>query len=182
MVKTGLRRFAIMTTLEHGAEMMEVQMSRSKLILGRHDVRVDASCRVRIPSDWYVAMGEPAQVRLMPDPHEKCLDLMAPEVFDEGLSKVKRDPGHRDLAEKLEQESVLLRVGAGRRITIPARSREFADIKNICVLEGAARMIKLRRPEFPTREEILDSPLLNDILNEMDKFVSTASSNERAGQ
>ncbi len=153
-------------------------MSRSNLILGRHDVRVDASCRVRIPSDWYVAMDEPERVRLMPDPHEKCLDLMAQEVFDEGLSQAKRDPGQRDLAEKLERESVLLRVGAGRRITIPAQLREFAGIEDICVLEGAARMIKLRRHEFPTREEILDSPLLNDILNEMDKLVSTASSHK----
>lgn len=178
MVKTEMRRFAIILALNHGNEIELMKMPGSNLILGRHDVRVDSSCRVRIPSDWYVAMGEPAHVRLMPDPQEKCLDLMVPEVFNEGLSQMKRNPGHRDLAEKLERESVLLRVGAGRRITIPARSREFADIKNICVLEGAARMIKLRRPEFPTREDILDSPLLNDILNEMDKFVPTASSSE----
>ena len=152
--------------------MKVVQMSRSNLILGRHDVRVDASCRVRIPSDWYVAMGEPAQVRLMPDPHEKCLDLMSPEAFAEGLAQAKRDPGQRDLVEKLERESVLLRVGAARRVTIPARLREFAGIGDICVLEGAAGAIKLRRPEFPTREDILDSPLLNDILNEMDRVVT----------
>lgn len=157
-------------------------MSRSNLILGRHDVRVDASCRVRIPSDWYVAMGEPERVRLMPDPHEKCLDLMAPEVFDEGLSQAKRDSGQRDLAEKLERESVLQRVGAGRRITIPAHMREFAGIEDICVLEGAARMIRLRRPEFPTREDILGSPLLNDILNEMDKFVPTCHLTREQGR
>ena len=155
---------------------MQEKTSRLNMILGRHDVRMNASRRVRIPSDWYVAMGEPAQVRLMPDPHEKCLDLMTPEVFDEGLSQVKRDSERRELADGLEHESVLLRVGAGRRITIPPHLREFAGIGDICVLEGAAHMIKLRRLEFPTREEILASPLLNDILNEMDKVVTHSES------
>ena len=141
----------------------------SYLITGRYDVRVDASCRVRIPSGWYAAMGKPAHVRLVSDPQERCLDLVAPDVFDEWLSQAKCESGQRELAEEFERESVLLRVGAGRRITLPSHLREHAGIRDTCALLGVARMIKLWNPNALMRETILDSPLLNDILSELEK-------------
>ena len=72
------------------------------MIIGRYDVRLDLSHRLVFPAVCHDAMGKPAQVYLVPDAHEKCVDLISVDVFEVWLKELRRNTAQRKEADELE--------------------------------------------------------------------------------
>ena len=126
--------------------------NREGALLGRFDLKLDAKRCLRIPSEWFVLMGEPKGVVVLPDPNEKCLDLVPEATFTAEVNRLRRraakDAASRKELGRLECGAVHLEVRGVRAISIPAALLKFAAIRDRASLEGSIRYAKVWNPKL----------------------------------
>lgn len=59
-------------------------------LVGRFDHALDPKKRFTIPAGWRDLMGSPAYVYIIPDPTEKCLNLLPPAEMEGRLDKLRQ--------------------------------------------------------------------------------------------
>ena len=125
---------------------------REGALLGRFDRKLDARRCLRIPSEWFALMGEPKSVVVLPDPNEKCLDLVPEATFTAEVNRLRRraakDAASRKELRCLECGAVQLEVRGGRAISIPAALLKFAAIRDRVSLVGSIRYAKVWNPKL----------------------------------
>ena len=127
--------------------------NREGALLGRFDRKIDAKRGLRIPSEWFALMGEPKSVVVLPDPSEKCLDLIPEATYTAEVKRLRRraakDAASRKELGRLECGAVHLEVRGGRAIVIPAALLKFAAIRDRASLVGSIRYAKVWNPKQP---------------------------------
>ena len=125
--------------------------NREGALLGRFDRKLDAKRCLRIPSEWFALMGEPKGVVVLPDPSEKCLDLVPEATYTAEVKRLRRraakDAASRKELGRLECGAVHLEVRGGRVISIPAALLKFAAIRDRASLVGSIRYAKVWNPK-----------------------------------
>lgn len=126
--------------------------NREGALLGRFDRKLDAKRCLRIPSEWFSLMGEPKSVVVLPDPSEKCLDLILEATYTAEVRRLRRraakDAASRKELGRLESGAVHLEVRGGRAISIPAALLKFAAIRDRVSLVGLIRYAKVWNPKL----------------------------------
>lgn len=125
--------------------------NREGALLGRFDRKIDAKRGLRIPSEWFALMGEPKSVVVLPDPSEKCLDLIPEATYTAEVKRLRRraakDAASRKELGRLERGAERLEVRGGRAIVIPAALLKFTAIRDRASLVGSIRYAKVWNPK-----------------------------------
>ena len=73
--------------------------------VGRYDYALDPKKRLTIPSLWRSIMGNPEFVYVMPDPREKCVNIIPPVEMESRLEEIRKkalfDPVLRPVLQKI---------------------------------------------------------------------------------
>ena len=144
---------------------------REGALLGRFDRKLDAKRCLRIPSEWLELMGEPKSVVVLPDPSEKCLDLIPEATYTAEVRRLRRraakDAASRKELGRLECGAVHLEVRGGRAIVIPAALLKFAAIRDCASLVGSIRYAKVWNPKLLSASDEMTEAEIERCLEEV---------------
>lgn len=130
------------------------------LLVGRFDYALDAKKRFTIPAGWRELMGAPAYVYIMPDPQEKCLNLLPPGEMEGRLEKLRQkalfDKGASGALRVLGENSEQVMLDVQGRIRIRDRLLNFAMLEDKVVMVGALNRVQLWSPARLPEEEKVD--------------------------
>jgi MraZ protein len=133
---------------------------------------LDPKRRVTIPSGWRDAMGKPAYVFVMADPHEKCLRLLTNErmqgIQAKLLAKRFSDPTVAQKLRIIGANTEQLPLDVQGRIRISDRLLEFAGIKGRIAFVGAVTYGEIWAAENRMPETDVDQAALSDALAALD--------------
>jgi len=120
------------------------------LLLGRFDHALDPKKRFTIPAGWRELMGSPAYVYIMPDPKEKCLNLLPPAEMEGRLDKLRQralfDKGASAALRVLGENSEQVMLDVQGRIRIKDRLLKFAMLEESVAMIGALNRVQLWSP------------------------------------
>ena len=144
--------------------------ARSGALVGRFDHALDPKKRFTIPSEWRALMGNPSFVYVMPDPSERCLDLVPVAEMESRLEKLREkalfDPGANRALQTIGAVSELPQLDVQGRIRIGDKLLQFANLTTTVAMLGSVRMIKLWDPEALAPAETVDQKALAEALRE----------------
>lgn len=133
---------------------------------------LDPKRRVTIPSGWRDAMGGPAYVFVMADPHEHCLRLLTNTRMQEMQEKLKAkrfsDPLVAQKLRILGQNTEQLPLDVQGRIRIPDRLLTFAGVQSKVAFVGAVTYGEIWAAEKVTLDAPVDQAALTDALSALD--------------
>ena len=133
---------------------------------------LDPKRRVTIPSGWRDALGRPAYVFVMADPHEKCLRLLSNErmqgLREKLLSRRFADPLVAQKLRIIGQNTEQLALDVQGRIRISDRLLNFAGITGKIAFVGAMTYGEIWAAEKRQPEGEVDQVALGDALNALD--------------
>jgi MraZ protein len=142
------------------------------LLVGRFDHALDPKKRFTIPAGWRDLMGAPAYVYIMPDPRDKCLNLLPPAEMEGRLEKLRQralfDKGAGTALRVLGENSEQVMLDVQGRIRIKDRLLKFALLDEKVVMVGALNRVQLWSPSLLPEEESVDQAKLAeacDVLN-----------------
>ena len=145
--------------------------ARSGVLIGRNDHALDPKKRFTIPSEWRSAMGEPQYVYVMPDPNERCLDLIPPVEMEARLEKLREralfDPALNRHLQTIGEISETLTLDCQGRIRVCDKLLQFANLTTTVAMVGSVRMIKLWNPKALKPETKVDQRSLAAALKEV---------------
>ena len=137
--------------------------------MGRYDHALDPKKRFTIPSEWRAVMGNPKFVYVMPDPREKCVNIIPPVEMESRLEEIRKkalfDPVLRPVLQKIGACSEMPSVDVQGRIRISDKLLQFANLKTTVAMVGAVRTIELWSPEALAPEDTVDQAALADALD-----------------
>ena len=144
--------------------------ARSGALVGRFDHALDPKKRFTIPSEWRALMGNPSFVYVMPDPTERCLDLVPVAEMESRLEKMREkalfDPGANRALQTIGAISELPQLDVQGRIRISDKLLQFANLTTTVAMLGSVRMIKLWAPEALAPADAVDQKALASALRE----------------
>lgn len=133
---------------------------------------LDPKRRVTIPSGWRDAMGRPAYVFVMADPHEKCLRLLTNErmqaIQAKLLSKRFADPTVAQKLRVIGQNTEQLPLDVQGRIRISDRLLTFAGITGKIAFSGSITYGEIWAAESYAPDSTVDQVALGDALSALD--------------
>lgn len=155
------------------AEGREVETPRESAVFsGSAEHALDPKRRVTIPSGWRDAMGRPAYVFVMADPHAKCLRLMPDSLMRSLLERLRsRRLSDPTVAQKLRvigENSEQLPLDVQGRIRISDRLLSFADIKGRVAFVGAVAYGEIWAAEKRAPAAEVDQAALGEALASLD--------------
>ena len=131
-----------------------VKSAKSGVLVGRFDHALDPKKRFTIPSEWRTVMGEPDYVYVMPDPKDRCLDLIPAAEMESRLEKLREkalfDPQLNSALQTIGASSEQLTLDSQGRIRVCDRLLQFANLTTTVAMLGSIRMIKLWSPSALT--------------------------------
>lgn len=143
----------------------------SGLLVGRFDHALDPKKRFTIPAGWRDLMGSPAYVYIMPDPREKCLNLLPPAEMEGRLEKLRQralfDKGAGSALRVLGENSEQVMLDVQGRIRIKDRLLKFALLEEKVVMVGALNRVQLWSPALLPEEETVDQAKLAEACEEL---------------
>ena len=146
----------------------EVNSARSGVLVGRFDHALDPKKRFTIPSEWRALMGDPQYVYVMPDPNEKCLNLVPVAEMEVRLAKLRErslfDPVANHALQTIGSVSELLPLDVQGRIRIGDKLLQFANLTTTVAMLGSVRMVKLWDPKAVAPAETVDQKALANAL------------------
>ncbi len=129
----------------------EAKGVRSGVLVGRFDHALDSKKRFTIPSEWRAVMGNPAYVYVMPDPTDKCLDLVPAAEMEVRLEKLREkalfDPALNQALQTIGASSEQLTLDIQGRIRVRDELLRFANLTTTVAMVGSVRMVKLWDPK-----------------------------------
>ena len=148
---------------------VEAKGVRSSVLVGRFDHSLDPKKRFTIPSEWRDAMGQPDYVYVMPDPEDKCLDLIPAIEMESRLEKLREkalfDPQCNAALQTIGASSEQLVLDSQGRIRVCDKLLQFANLTTTVAMVGSVRMIKLWSPEALPPEMKVDQKALGAALS-----------------
>ena len=142
----------------------------SGALVGRFDHALDPKKRFTIPSEWRALMGNPSYVYVMPDPSERCLDLVPVAEMESRLVKLREkalfDPVANRALQTIGAVSELPPLDVQGRIRISDKLLQFANLTTTVAMLGSVRMIKLWNPKMLAPAEKVDQNALASALME----------------
>ena len=143
----------------------------SGALVGRFDHALDPKKRFTIPSEWRALMGNPSFVYVMPDPSERCLDLVPVAEMESRLEKMREkalfDPGANRALQTIGAVSELPQLDVQGRIRISDKLLQFANLTTTVAMLGSVRMVKLWNPAALAPAETVDQQALAGALAEV---------------
>jgi division/cell wall cluster transcriptional repressor MraZ len=141
------------------------------VFLGRYDYALDPKKRFTIPSGWRRAMGDPADVFVMPDPTEQCLNLIPPDLMRSRVEEMEKkellDPSLNRLLRLIGQNSEQLTLDCQGRIRVCDKLLQFANLTTTVAMVGSVRLIKLWNPELLGPEESVNLDEFREAVKEL---------------
>ncbi len=155
------------------AEVSEVKALQGDAVFSGSAVHaLDPKRRVTIPSGWRDAMGRPAYVFVMADPHEQCLRLLTNErmqaIQAKLLAKRFADPTVAQKLRIIGQNTEQLPLDVQGRIRISDRLLGFAGIKGKIAFVGAVTYGEIWAAEKQELEMPVDQNALGEALSALD--------------
>ena len=118
--------------------------------VGRYDHSLDPKKRFTIPREWRNVMGNPDFVYVMPDPVERCVNIIPAVEMESRLAKLREralfDPALAPVLEKIGASSEMPTLDVQGRIRISDKLLQFANLTTTVAMVGAVRLIKLWDP------------------------------------
>ena len=141
------------------------------LLVGRFDYALDPKKRFTIPAGWRDVMGTPAYVYVMPDPREKCLNLVPPGEMEGRLEKLREkalfDRKASEAMRIIGEHSEQLSLDVQGRIRVRDRLLNFAAIDDKVVMIGAFNRIQIWSPALRPDVEAVDQKTLADAVDQL---------------
>lgn len=134
---------------------------------GQYAHNIDAKGRLFIPAKLREELGETFHVTIGPD---HCLTIYPSETWDDFMAKFHELPYSKAKALRaLSANAVDCEPDAQGRILIPAKLREYADLKKEVVVIGSFDRAEIWNAERWAREETLalESGALERAMEEM---------------
>ena len=162
----------VKTVKEASNEREEQRPQGGAVLTGMAQYALDPKRRVTIPSGWRDAMGRPAYVFVMADPHEPCLRLLSEERMAELRAKLlARKFADPLVAQKLRiigQNTEQLPLDVQGRIRISDRLLKFAGVSGKIAFVGAITYGEIWAAERCAMQEQVDQTALNEALSALD--------------
>ena len=144
---------------------------RTNVLVGRYDHALDPKKRLTIPSEWRDAMGSPNYVYVMPDPSEKCLNLIPAAEMETRLQKLREkalfDPQCNRALQVIGANADQLTLDVQGRIRVRDKLLQFANLTTTVAMVGSVRMIKLWDPRALAPEDRIEQAALAEALKEV---------------
>jgi len=141
------------------------------LLVGRFDYALDPKKRFTIPAGWRDVMGAPAYIYVMPDPREKCLNLVPPGEMEGRLAKLREkalfDKHASEAMRIIGENSEQLTVDIQGRIRVRDRLLNFAGIDDKVVMIGAFNRVQVWSPALRPDVEKVDQKTLADAVDQL---------------
>ena len=149
--------------------MIDKAVTTQAALVGRYDLKLDKDRRLTIPDEWMPYFGESGRVVVVPDPHERCLDIVRADLMETELDRLrtesKKDAGLNDALRVIGSAAEQLALDRNR-IRISDKLLEYAGIDDRVALLGAVRMIQVWSPDTLGPDEPFDAEkLASDIAN-----------------
>ena len=136
--------------------------------VGRYDHALDPKKRFTSPSEWRKLMGDPEFVYVMPDPVERCVNIIPAVEMESRLSKLRQralfDPALAPVLEKIGASSEMPILDVQGRIRISNKLLQFANLTTTVAMVGAVRLIKLWDPAALAPADKVDQTGLREAL------------------
>ena len=146
----------------------EANQGGSGVLVGRIDHALDPKKRLTIPSGWRLVLGNPQFVYAMPDPRERCVNILPKAEMDVMLEQLRQkalfDPAQMKVLQVIGANSDLLMLDVQGRIRISDKLLRFANLTTTVAMVGSVRMIKLWDPAALTPEGEVDQSGLAEAL------------------
>ena len=126
---------------------------------GRFDRPLDGKKRFTIPSEWRDLMGNPEFVYVMPDPTDRCVDIIPMVEWESRMEELRKkalfDPALKPVLQKIGANSEMPALDVQGRIRISDKLLRFANLTTTVAMLGAVRMIQLWDPSaLPPADEV----------------------------
>ena len=125
---------------------------------------LDPKKRLTIPAVWRAQVGEPQSLFVMPDFHEKCLNVFPASEMARKLEKLRRhsmaDRKAMEFARTLGASADLVSWDSQGRIRIKDKLLDFARITDKVQMIGALDKFQLWNPELRKESEDIDQTKL----------------------
>ena len=135
---------------------------------GRFDRPLDPKKRFTIPSEWRNLMGDPEFVYVMPDPKERCLNIIPQAEMEGRLAELRKNalfgPAQNRLLQIIGANSEMPALDVQGRIRISDKLLQFANLKTTVAMQGAVLMIQLWDPSVLSPAEKVDQEGLGEAL------------------
>ena len=142
----------------------EANQGGSGVLVGRIDHALDPKKRLTIPSGWRLVLGNPQFVYAMPDPRERCVNILPKAEMDVMLEQLRQkalfDPAQMKVLQVIGANSDLLMLDVQGRIRISDKLLQFANLTTTVAMVGSVRMIKLWDPAALAPEGEVDQSSL----------------------
>ena len=127
--------------------------------VGRYDHALDPKKRFTIPREWRNLMGNPEFVYVMPDPVDRCVNIIPTVEMESRLEALRAkalfDPALRPVLQKIGASSEMPALDVQGRIRISDKLLQFANLTTTVAMLGAVRMIQLWDPAaLPPADEV----------------------------
>ena len=136
--------------------------------VGRYDHALDPKKRFTIPREWRNLMGDPEFVYVMPDPKERCVNIIPAVEMESRLAKLREkalfDPAHAPLLAKIGASSEMPALDVQGRIRISDKLLQFANLTTTVAMVGAVKMIQLWNPAALAPADEVDQEGLREAL------------------
>ncbi len=117
-------------------------------------------------------MGNPQYVYVMPDPKERCLDLVPVAEMEVRLAKLREkalfDPAANRALQTIGSVSELPTLDIQGRIRISDKLLQFANLTTTVAMLGSVRMVKLWDPKSLAPAETVDQEALASALADVE--------------
>lgn len=139
--------------------------------VGRYDHALDPKKRFTIPREWRALMGDPEFVYVMPDPVERCVNIIPTVEMEARLAKLREralfDPALAPVLQKIGANSEMPALDVQGRIRISDKLLQFANLTTTVAMLGSVRMVKLWDPAALAPAETVDQAALASALAEV---------------
>ncbi len=136
--------------------------------VGRYDFKLDPKKRFTIPREWRGLMGDPEFVYVMPDPQERCVNIIPAVEMEARLATLREkalfDPALNAVLQKIGSASEMPALDVQGRIRISDKLLQFANLTTTVAMVGAVRMIKLWDPAALAPADEVDQAGLREAL------------------
>ena len=113
-------------------------------------------------------MGDPKFVYVMPDPKDRCVNIIPVVEMKSRLDELRKkslfDPALSNVLQTIGSNSEMPAVDGQGRIRISDKLLQFANLTTTVAMLGAVRMIKLWDPAALAPADKVDQAALRDAL------------------
>ncbi len=137
-------------------------------LVGRYDYALDPKKRFTIPRDWRRVMGNPEFVYAMPDPQDRCVNIIPAQEMKSRLDRLREkalfDPALKPVLEKIGASFEMLTLDVQGRIRVSDKLLRFANLTTTVAMLGAVKMFRLWDPAALEPADEVDQAGLREAL------------------